>query len=134
MVKQPIYNKQDFRIGQQVVLFIKDGSNAIRYVKDKNNLQERVIYVTVKNIGRKYITVVDKNNCTYDFDMTNRWLQKQNVGSIDYILFYNLMAIDEALKVDRCLKAIQEHLNRSDTRLTFEQCVGIANILGIQWY
>jgi hypothetical protein len=48
-------NKNDFKKGQKVYLFIIEGSNQYRRIKDEP-FDARIVPATVTSVGRKYIT------------------------------------------------------------------------------
>lgn len=88
----------NFKIGQEVVLKIITGSNAYRRLPKEANgkpdLLKRLIFTTVKSIGKKYI-IVDYMNTK--FDITNKLSQVSNFSK-DYELFESA---EDAINADR---------------------------------
>lgn len=87
--------KSDFQKGQTVYLFIVQGSNAYRYVKDKPFV-ERIVPATVVSVGKKYISVAPTkypNGEKIRFNVEENFNQEVTAGSIDYRLFLSAQEI-----------------------------------------
>lgn len=82
--------KSDFTKGQTVYLFIIEGSNEFRYVKEKP-FSERIKPTTVISVGKKYISV-DLRGSTIKFDIDDDFLEVSNY-SRNYKLFLDEQSI-----------------------------------------
>lgn len=82
--------KSDFTKGQKVYLFIIEGSNEFRHVKEKP-FSERIKPVIVTSVGKKYISV-DLRGTTVKFDVEDDFQEVTNY-SRNYELFLNEQSI-----------------------------------------
>jgi hypothetical protein len=78
--------KSDFKKGQEVVLYIADFSDKLRYMKNPSTI-DRIEKGIVKSVGTKYITVEDKRNWDYKFEIDNNFLECVTAGGRTYELF-----------------------------------------------
>lgn len=79
-------NKKDFKKGQEVVLYIADFSDELRYMKNPSTI-DRIEKGIVKSVGTKYITVENKRNWDYKFEIDNNFLECVTAGGRTYELF-----------------------------------------------
>ena len=102
-------NKNDFKKGQKVYLFIVEGSNQYRYVKDKP-FEARIVPATVTSVGRKYITTaMDKNAWdVHRFEIDNNFFEDVSCGGMDYQLFLSEQDIYDDQEAEALYKEIQQ--------------------------
>ena len=127
-------NKNDFTVGQTVYLMVEKGSNVARGISDKTNIENWILEKTVKLIGKKYITVSNKNFTGYEikFDIINDFRQVYTCGGADYRLFLSKQEIMDYMNSERIYDYIKSKFNNWDNRGKFslEQLKAIEGIIG----
>lgn len=97
--------KSNFTVGQTVYLqAINDNA---RYLKDDKTKIEKGI---VSKIGSRYITV-DIRNSSYQFDITNHFYGKTNIGSPDWKLLLNVEQIEEEKEAEELTQKMKSALS-----------------------
>ena len=124
--------ERTFTKGQEVVLKIIIGSNEYRKLsKDANgkpDILKRLIFTTVKSIGKKYITVDYKNT---KFDVENDYIEHSNYSS-NYELFETAKdAINAELRDSYWHKLIAITSYTYNCPYTLEQLEKVLDILAV---
>lgn len=126
-------NNTNFVVGQEVVLKIITGSNEYRRLPKEANgkpdILKRLIFTTVKSVGKKYITVEYKNT---KFDVENDYREHSNYSS-NYELFETAKdAINAELRDSywNKLKAITSYTYKCP--YTLEQLEKVLDILQVE--
>lgn len=123
----------NFVVGQEVVLKIITGSNEYRRLPKEANgkpdILKRLIFTTVKSVGKKYITVDYRDT---KFDRTDKYRQVTNFSK-DYELF---QSAKDAINADT-LESLWFRLSNTISSAyqcpyTLEQVEKVMKILGIE--
>ena len=124
--------KSDFKVGQTVFLKIIAGSNVVRYINPKN-IEDHMMEATVKNIGRKYITVDPLKGCEVKFNMAEDFRQFYEYGGRDYDLFLSKQDILDDIESEKIYKILRNELSsyRNDREFSLEQLKAVYTILEI---
>jgi hypothetical protein len=126
-------NNTNFVVGQEVVLKIITGSNEYRRLPKEANgkpdILKRLIFTTVKSVGKKYITVDYRDT---KFDKTDEYRQVTNFSK-DYELF---ACAEDAINADT-LESLWSRLRHTISSTyqcpyTLEQVERAMKILGIE--
>jgi hypothetical protein len=128
-----IMNNTNFIVGQEVVLKIITGSNAYRRLPKETNgkpdILKRLIFTTVKSVGKKYITV-DYSNIK--FDRTDEYRQVTNFSK-DYELFGSAKDAINADTLEMLWSKLRTSIcYSSKCPYTLEQIEKVMDILGIK--
>ena len=127
-------NIKDFKVGQEVCLFITETNYNYRYMKDDNGnvpIEKRIIHTTITNVGKKYITV--EHGCGTKFDATDNFRQVTNY-SPDYMLYTSVQAIYDQMEANRLYNILRDAVYYGGTNCTYtvEQMREVIRILNIE--
>lgn len=102
--------KSDFKKGQEVFLYIADFSDQLRYMKNPTTI-DRTETGIVTSVGTKYITVINKKNWEYKFEIDNNFLEHINAGSRTYELFLREQDIYKYVSAQKDYEFIKSYFN-----------------------
>lgn len=95
--------KSDFKLGQTV--YLKAINDNARNLKDGEVKIDKAI---VTKVGNKYITISrGKWDNGIQFDYTNEFFEKVNIGSPDYLLLLDPKQLDEEKQAEAFIKKIR---------------------------
>ena len=103
-------NKKDFKKGQEVVLYIADFSDELRYMKNPSAI-DRIKKGIVKSIGSKYITVINERNWEYKFEIDNNFLEHITAGARTYQLFLTEQDVYDYIDAQKDYDYIKDYFN-----------------------
>lgn len=128
-------NEVKYTKGQTVYLFIREGSNEYRYLKNPSNYDEeptmesRIIETTVKTVNKIYVTVEYRNT---KFEVEENYMEYTNYSS-NYELYPTKEAIYDAEKVKNIWNKLRRICNYGGkVPYTLEQLTKVAEILNIK--
>lgn len=128
-------NEVKYIKGQTVYLFIREGSNEYRYLKNPSNYNEeptmesRIIETTVKTVNKIYVTVEYRNT---KFEVEENYREHTNYSS-NYELYPTREAIYDAEKAKNIWNKLRRVCNYGGkTPYTVEQLTKVAEILNIK--
>lgn len=126
-------NNTNFVVGQEVVLKIITGSNEYRRLPKEANgkpdILKRLIFTTVKSVGKKYITVDYRDT---KFDKTDEYRQVTNFSK-DYELFQSAKDAINANTLESLWSRLRNIISSTyQCPYTLEQVEKAMDILGIE--
>lgn len=128
-------NEVKYTKGQTVYLFIVEGSNEYRHLKNPSNYNEaptmesRIIETTVKTVNKIYVTVEYRNT---KFEVEENYREHTNY-SADYELYPTREAIYDTEKAKKIWNKLRRICNYGGkTPYTLEQLTKVAEILNIK--
>lgn len=102
--------KSDFKKGQEVILYIADFSDQLRYMKNPSTI-DRIEKGIVKSVGTKYITVENKRNWDYKFEIDNNFLEYITAGGRTYELFLTEQDVYKHISAQKDYDFIKSYFN-----------------------
>ena len=102
--------KSDFKKGQEVVLYLADFSDQLRYLKDPS-FENRIEKGIVKSVGTKYITVINRRDFDYKFEIDNNFLEYVSVGGRTYELFLTEQDVYKYISAQKDYDFIKSYFN-----------------------
>jgi len=102
--------KSDFKKGQEVILYIADFSDQLRYMKNPSTI-DRIEKGIVKSVGTKYITVENKRNWDYKFEIDNNFLEYITAGGRTYELFLTEQDVYKNISAQKDYDFIKSYFN-----------------------
>jgi hypothetical protein len=102
--------KSDFKKGQEVILYIADFSDQLRYMKNPSTI-DRIEKGIVKSVGTKYITVENKRNWDYKFEIDNNFLEYITAGGRTYDLFLTEQDVYKDISAKKDYDFIKSYFN-----------------------
>lgn len=102
--------KSDFKKGQEVVLYIADFSDQLRYLKDPS-FENRIKKGIVKSVGTKYITVTNRRDFDYKFEIDNNFLEYVSIGGRTYELFLTEKDVYDYIDAQRNYDYIKDYFS-----------------------
>ena len=128
-------NEVKYTKGQTVYLFVVEGSNEYRYLKNPSNYNEkptmerRIIETIVKTVNKIYVTVEYRNT---KFEVEENYREHTNY-SINYEIYPTREAIYDAEKAKNIWNKLRRICNYGGkTPYTLEQLTKVAEILNIK--
>ena len=102
--------KSDFKKGQEVFLYIADFADELRHMKNPATI-DRTETGIVTSVGTKYITVINKKNWEYKFEIDNDFLEHINIGNRTYELFLREEDIYKYVSAQKDYEFIKNYFN-----------------------
>lgn len=102
--------KSDFKKGQEVILYIADFSDKLRYMKNTSTI-DRIEKGIVKSVGTKYITVENERNWDYKFEIDNNFLEYITAGGRTYELFLTEQDVYKYISAEKDYEFIKSYFS-----------------------